>query len=74
MYTHNSVLHVLLVLRHTCFVDEQLLPQPVGAQHGPTTHAGEKLDNLVAKSNDLGIASQLFYKQAKSTNSCCKMM
>ena len=37
-------------------------------------HTGEKLDNLVAKSNDLGIASQLFYKQAKSTNSCCKMM
>ena len=35
---------------------------------------GEKLDNLVDKSNDLSIASQMFYKQAKKTNSCCKMM
>lgn len=35
---------------------------------------GEKLDSLVEKSGDLGIASQLFYKQAKKTNSCCKMM
>ncbi|KAF5825595.1 hypothetical protein DUNSADRAFT_8197 [Dunaliella salina] len=32
---------------------------------------GEKLDNLVDKSNDLSLASQMFYKQAKRTNSCC---
>mmetsp|Transcript_11767 Transcript_11767/g.32067 ORF Transcript_11767/g.32067 Transcript_11767/m.32067 type:complete len:202 (+) Transcript_11767:1825-2430(+) len=32
---------------------------------------GEKLDNLVDKSNDLSLASQMFYKQAKKTNSCC---
>lgn len=35
---------------------------------------GEKLDNLVNKSNDLSIASQMFYKQARKTNACCKYM
>lgn len=35
---------------------------------------GEKLDNLVEKSSDLSMASQMFYKQARKTNSCCKMM
>lgn len=35
---------------------------------------GEKLDNLVGKSNDLSIASQMFYKQAKKTNACCSYM
>lgn len=34
---------------------------------------GEKLENLVDKSNDLSLASKMFYKQAKATNSCCKM-
>lgn len=32
---------------------------------------GEKIDNLVAKSDDLGAASKTFYKSAKQTNSCC---
>ena len=35
---------------------------------------GEKLDTLVEKSNDLSLASQMFYKSARKTNSCCKMM
>lgn len=35
---------------------------------------GEKLDHLVAKSSDLSMASQMFYKTAKRSNSCCKMM
>lgn len=35
---------------------------------------GEKLDSLVDKSADLSLASQMFYKQARKTNSCCKMM
>ncbi len=35
---------------------------------------GEKLDTLVDKSNDLSLASQMFYKQAKKTNSCCTYM
>ena len=35
---------------------------------------GEKLDNLVDKSNDLSMASQMFYKQARKTNSCCNYM
>lgn len=35
---------------------------------------GEKLDTLVEKSNDLGLASQMFYKQARKTNSCCQFM
>ncbi len=33
---------------------------------------GEKLDALVDKSADLSMASQMFYKQAKRANSCCK--
>jgi synaptobrevin family protein YKT6 len=32
---------------------------------------GEKIDNLVARSEDLGGASKTFYKQAKKTNSSC---
>eukprot|EP00270_Netrium_digitus_P019510 TRINITY_DN7705_c0_g2_i2.p1 TRINITY_DN7705_c0_g2~~TRINITY_DN7705_c0_g2_i2.p1 ORF type:complete len:200 (-),score=42.49 TRINITY_DN7705_c0_g2_i2:273-872(-) len=35
---------------------------------------GEKLDTLVEKSNDLSMASQLFYKQAKHNNQCCKLV
>lgn len=35
---------------------------------------GEKLDHLVDKSNDLSLASQMFYKQARKTNSCCSYM
>ena len=35
---------------------------------------GEKLDNLVDKSTDLSLASQMFYKQAKKQNQCCTMM
>jgi synaptobrevin family protein YKT6 len=35
---------------------------------------GEKLDTLVDKSADLSMASQMFYKQAKKTNACCKFM
>ena len=35
---------------------------------------GEKLDNLVAKSSDLSMASQMFYRTARKQNQCCKMM
>ncbi|KAL0824264.1 hypothetical protein Bca101_047941 [Brassica carinata] len=35
---------------------------------------GEKLDSLVEKSSDLSMASQMFYKQAKKTNSCCTIL
>lgn len=35
---------------------------------------GEKLDQLVDKSADLSMASQLFYKQARKANSCCSFM
>ncbi|MCD7470454.1 VAMP-like protein ykt61 [Datura stramonium] len=35
---------------------------------------GEKLDSLVEKSSDLSAASQMFYKQAKKTNSCCTIL
>ena len=35
---------------------------------------GEKLDNLVNKSSDLSMASQMFYRQARKQNQCCKMM
>ncbi|KAJ3044719.1 palmitoyltransferase [Rhizophlyctis rosea] len=32
---------------------------------------GEKLDDLIAKSEDLSMQSKSFYKTAKKTNSCC---
>ena len=32
---------------------------------------GEKLDDLVAKSDALSAQSKMFYKTAKSTNACC---
>ncbi|KAI8927135.1 Longin-like domain-containing protein [Entophlyctis helioformis] len=32
---------------------------------------GEKLDDLVARSDQLSSQSKMFYKTAKSTNSCC---
>eukprot|EP00744_Colponema_vietnamica_P008112 GILI01011592.1.p1 GENE.GILI01011592.1~~GILI01011592.1.p1 ORF type:complete len:102 (-),score=10.06 GILI01011592.1:57-362(-) len=32
---------------------------------------GEKIDDLVARSDDLGAATKTFYSSAKSTNSCC---
>ena len=32
---------------------------------------GEKIDNLVARSDDLGSATKTFYSSAKQTNSCC---
>ncbi|KAL6613758.1 hypothetical protein ACP70R_036028 [Stipagrostis hirtigluma subsp. patula] len=35
---------------------------------------GERLDSLVEKSSDLSAASQMFYKQAKKTNSCCTIL
>ncbi|KAJ4907833.1 VAMP-like protein YKT61 [Raphanus sativus] len=35
---------------------------------------GEKLDSLVEKSSDLSSASQMFYKSAKKTNSCCTIL
>mmetsp|Transcript_12410 Transcript_12410/g.37864 ORF Transcript_12410/g.37864 Transcript_12410/m.37864 type:complete len:200 (+) Transcript_12410:150-749(+) len=35
---------------------------------------GVKLDSLVDKSNDLSVQSKMFYKTAKSQNSCCYVM
>ncbi|XP_054630822.1 synaptobrevin homolog YKT6 [Dunckerocampus dactyliophorus] len=35
---------------------------------------GEKLDDLVAKSEHLGTQSKAFYKTARKQNSCCKIM
>ncbi len=35
---------------------------------------GEKLDTLMERSNDLSMSSQMFYKQARKTNSCCRFM
>lgn len=32
---------------------------------------GEKLDDLVAKSEGLSMQSKAFYKTARKTNSCC---
>lgn len=32
---------------------------------------GEKLDDLVARSDQLGMHSKAFYKVSKKTNSCC---
>jgi synaptobrevin family protein YKT6 len=35
---------------------------------------GDQLDELVAKSADLSMAGKVFLKQARRTNSCCKLM
>jgi synaptobrevin homolog YKT6 len=35
---------------------------------------GEKLDDLVAKSEDLSMGSKSFYKAARQTNSCCVIL
>lgn len=35
---------------------------------------GEKIDDLVKKSEDLSLNSQLFYSQAKKQNSCCNLL
>jgi len=35
---------------------------------------GEKLDNLVERSNALSVQSKMFYKTAKKQNSCCIIM
>lgn len=35
---------------------------------------GEKLDTLVAKSDELGIMSKNFYKVSRQQNSCCVVM
>ena len=34
---------------------------------------GEKLDDLVDKSEGLSMSSKMFYKQAKKANGCCTM-
>lgn len=35
---------------------------------------GEKLDDLVAKSDDLSAQSKVFYKTARKTNQCCHLL
>lgn len=35
---------------------------------------GEKLDDLVAKSEDLSSQSKVFYKTARKTNQCCHLL
>jgi len=35
---------------------------------------GEKLDTLVAKSEDLSTQSKVFYKTARKTNQCCHLL
>jgi synaptobrevin family protein YKT6 len=35
---------------------------------------GEKIDDLVAKSDGLSAQSKMFYQQAKKQNSCCVLM
>jgi len=35
---------------------------------------GEKLDSLVARSDELSSQSKMFYQSAKKQNSCCIVM
>ncbi len=53
--------HARLAGRNAHLAFTSLSPTPCNSQ-------------LVDKSNDLSMASQLFYKQAKKANSCCKFM
>lgn len=40
---------------------------------GAVLERGEKLDDLVAKSEGLSMSSKAFYQTAKKTNSCCSL-
>lgn len=65
--------HHFLIISHPCsHTDETkiVLHQTIDS----VLRRGEKLDALVDKSNDLSLASQMFYKQARKTNSCCRFM
>lgn len=45
--------------------------------HGTITsllNRGEKLDDLVAKSDDLSAQSKVFYKTARKTTQCCSLV
>ncbi|XP_020758455.2 synaptobrevin homolog YKT6 isoform X1 [Odocoileus virginianus] len=42
--------------------------------HNTMESIGEKLDDLVSKSEVLGIQSKAFYKTARKQNSCCAIM
>ena len=35
---------------------------------------GQKIDDLIVKSNDLSGSSKMFYKTAKKQNQCCSFM
>jgi synaptobrevin homolog YKT6 len=35
---------------------------------------GQKIDDLIVKSNDLSGSSKMFYKTAKKQNQCCTFM
>lgn len=35
---------------------------------------GQKIDTLIAKSDELSGSSKMFYKTAKKQNQCCKLM
>mmetsp|Transcript_40183 Transcript_40183/g.111658 ORF Transcript_40183/g.111658 Transcript_40183/m.111658 type:complete len:198 (-) Transcript_40183:76-669(-) len=57
------------ILRITTELEEtkEVLHQTIDA----VLERGTKLEDLVAKSDDLSSQSKMFYKQAKKTNSCC---
>lgn len=40
---------------------------------GSMLEKGKKLDDLVRESNELSIQAQMFYKEARKNNSCCRI-
>ncbi|KAL1610423.1 palmitoyltransferase [Paraconiothyrium brasiliense] len=60
----------ILKIQHELDTTKQVLHQTMESM----LERGEKMDQLVAKSNDLSASSKMFYTQAKKQNSCCVVM
>ncbi|KAJ4305313.1 palmitoyltransferase [Kalmusia sp. IMI 367209] len=60
----------ILKIQHELDATKQVLHQTMESM----LERGEKMDQLVAKSNDLSSSSKMFYTQAKKQNSCCIVM
>ncbi|KAK3203313.1 hypothetical protein GRF29_112g829437 [Pseudopithomyces chartarum] len=60
----------ILKIQHELDATKQVLHQTMESM----LERGEKMDQLVAKSNDLSASSKMFYTQAKKQNSCCSVM
>ena len=54
--------------------DEEPMHVLIEGPDEETVERGQKIDDLVSKSNDLSGSSKMFYKTAKKQNQCCSYM